>query len=344
MKLCPFRKANPFNPSDGTWLWATASPYNAVGNGTNDDTAEIQACINAAASAGKGVYFPAGTYLIGSSLNLASGVNLRGASRDTTEITMGAKASPTLMLVATNITGMAISDLLISGSAPTGNEYGMTSTGSTYITLERMRFDDLRFGLKVGAGTNCTHWTVDDFLSRNCRMPICLSNLQDSTFRNLDSAAYNDGGASMTDHNLYIEAYVNRVLFEDVLFTDNGGYCMQFWSDGGLTSDITFRRMTLDARGDAKSGGCLAIGWAIEDITFEDLTMYAKTNAPAIYWGGGTRVVMTDVAIPSGGWVYEVAGGDDPSACSMSGTYHVSYSMSTGGTLTGVNVSQMVAN
>jgi len=62
--------------------------YGAAGNGTTDDTTEIQAAIAAAAGTSLGiVYFPPGTYLVSSTLNLQSGstdydhVTLLGAGR-----------------------------------------------------------------------------------------------------------------------------------------------------------------------------------------------------------------------------------------------------------------------
>jgi hypothetical protein len=50
------------------WLNVKASPYNARGNGSTDDSAAFQAAINAAAVSGGTVYVPAGTYLIGTAL------------------------------------------------------------------------------------------------------------------------------------------------------------------------------------------------------------------------------------------------------------------------------------
>jgi hypothetical protein len=56
------------------------TPYSAVGNGVADDTVPIQAAITAAAIAGGKVLFPAGTYLISSTLSVAGpGVTLRGS-------------------------------------------------------------------------------------------------------------------------------------------------------------------------------------------------------------------------------------------------------------------------
>lgn len=55
------------------WINVKASPYNATGNGTTDDTTAIQAAITAARSAGSGVYFPVGTYLISSPLLVGGG-------------------------------------------------------------------------------------------------------------------------------------------------------------------------------------------------------------------------------------------------------------------------------
>src|ERR1041384_2182520 len=46
--------------------------YGATGDGTNDDSTAIQAAIDAALSAGKGIYAPAGIYRCASMITIAS--------------------------------------------------------------------------------------------------------------------------------------------------------------------------------------------------------------------------------------------------------------------------------
>src|SRR5690606_8268115 len=55
--------------------------YNAVANGTTDNTVAIQAALNAAGSAGGGVVFlPPGKYKVLGNLRIPSGVELKGAT------------------------------------------------------------------------------------------------------------------------------------------------------------------------------------------------------------------------------------------------------------------------
>lgn len=58
------------------------APYNAVGNDVNDDTAEIQAALDACPS-NQVVYIPAGTYKVSASLVIKNGYTVRGDGTNT---------------------------------------------------------------------------------------------------------------------------------------------------------------------------------------------------------------------------------------------------------------------
>jgi hypothetical protein len=114
--------------SSGGSASVKSAPYNAAGNGTTDDTAAIQAAINAANTAGGGtVSFPAGTYLVSSTLTLYSRVRLQGAGRESTVIKLAAAANTDLLkshqfdtLTGGNTSGgvqqVAIIDLTLDGN------------------------------------------------------------------------------------------------------------------------------------------------------------------------------------------------------------------------------------
>src|ERR1700678_3021347 len=99
--------------SPAGFINATAAPYNADPTGTTDSTSAIQDAINAAESAGTGVYLPQGTYLVSSQLNV-NNVTVTGAGPWYTEITgTDAGFSGNQSPASTNVT---VSNLSIFGN------------------------------------------------------------------------------------------------------------------------------------------------------------------------------------------------------------------------------------
>ncbi|MBS1868192.1 MAG: hypothetical protein JSS99_00855 [Actinobacteria bacterium] len=75
-----------------------SAPYEARGDGSTDDARAIQEAINAANGAGGGiVYFPAGTYVVGTTLTLYSRIYLVGAGVDATRLRLRARANTDLV-------------------------------------------------------------------------------------------------------------------------------------------------------------------------------------------------------------------------------------------------------
>lgn len=107
--------------------------FGAVGNGIADDTTAIQNAINAAAVNGGTVFFPSGTYIISSTLNLASSIVLRGASRPkwngpgVFQTGSWIKWGTPVTAGGTMLSGISVKDVIIENLGINGAEGGTTT-------------------------------------------------------------------------------------------------------------------------------------------------------------------------------------------------------------------------
>ena len=103
--------------------------FGATGNGTTDDTAAIQATINACIAAGGGIIFcPAGTYLISSTLTFVGGFQA-----NLSFVFMGAGGYATTILQSNLSANVFASAPYPSGSSLTGcafRDFGVDFTGT----------------------------------------------------------------------------------------------------------------------------------------------------------------------------------------------------------------------
>lgn len=100
--------------------WVSVKDFGAIGDGVTDDTAAIQAAVNAAKAAGGAtVHIPAGTYVTSSTITInGSGVNIRGDGMWNTIITRSTDHGNTFFftgndIAGANLTHVGISDLRI---------------------------------------------------------------------------------------------------------------------------------------------------------------------------------------------------------------------------------------
>ncbi|MCX4608725.1 right-handed parallel beta-helix repeat-containing protein [Streptomyces mirabilis] len=121
--------------------WANVRELGAVGDGITDDTAAIQAAIDAVSTAGGGVvYLPRGTYKLTDALTLKSNVALQGDGIAATVLTQTATNKHGIK--GSNLELVSIRDLMVDGPG-TGTGQGIHLDGtviiySFYVTMRNV--------------------------------------------------------------------------------------------------------------------------------------------------------------------------------------------------------------
>lgn len=172
--------------------------FGAVGDGITDETAAIQAAVDAVGANGGGVvYFPAGTYLV-SQLNIASDdVSLRGESKKSTTIGRVANGGASHIYLTPSIKNISFRGFTLDGNEANQNpslyvvgirgdfcrnidiiDCGFTANGSRStdfrasenITISSCHFYDT--GLNVAGGNTGNAISVDNTGATNSKFVI----------------------------------------------------------------------------------------------------------------------------------------------------------------------------
>lgn len=308
-KQCPFKLANPPDPPLPPPPPPTGSlyvtDYGAEGDGETDDLEAIWDCIDAAVVAGKGVYFPAGTYLISNGINIPSGSTydnliIHGASLSTAKILMDTKSANEYMLQFHNHSGIEVWDLTFTTPAVTYPSYvmGIACTGNQDSAIKRVKIENTDYGIKMGSGTQAYNWVIEDLETENIG---CLSlqpiNVSNSTFTRLTLDNQMDTGTGMC---IYVERECHNLTFVDVTCTGGSRNCIQLYNGYGTnpSDNITFTNTVLDNRGSPKYP--LIVDEMFSDVTFTDtIVMGNAVDEPCIkLWGN--RVVFNGLQGTSG--------------------------------------------
>jgi len=127
--------------------------FGAVGNGTTDDTAAIQAAINAVGANGE-VVFPEGTYKTTSQLLVSSDrVHLVGAGSYATKILFAPTANGTCLKISAGAS--IISQGSVKGFTFFSDDSTYTKTALEVVDIDLFTFDDITIsGSVAGAGSS----------------------------------------------------------------------------------------------------------------------------------------------------------------------------------------------
>jgi hypothetical protein len=141
--------------------------FGAVGDGVTDDTAAIQAALDAVGNAGGGcVYFPAGTYLLSSRLLVWGNTKVYGAGMGATTIKHPAShAFKNKNYLTTGDDNITVSDMSFDADATYSGAVSMD--GMRNLTCERLKIGNVKpttvtvgIGLSTLAGVTCENINI----------------------------------------------------------------------------------------------------------------------------------------------------------------------------------------
>lgn len=198
---------DPANPvvssTGGGGVFFNVMDYGAAGDGVADDTAEIQAAINACNAAGGGtVYMPAGTYLVSdaggsTALSLKDGVSLVGAGVSTI-IYLANAANSHVISVGSGIDNWSIRDLKIDGNRANqtvGGTHGIRLGGAINGLIDSLWIANVyHYGIGIQDGTN------DNIHIRNIRFSGSGGDAID-----IKTKGSVTGGASASNKGVFID-------------------------------------------------------------------------------------------------------------------------------------------
>lgn len=222
--------------------WDDVKAYGAVGNGVADDTTAIQAAITAAQARGGVVFFPAGSYKITASLNIANGVKLRGVGMQ------GDSGGGFLGNTVTQTTGFLGSVIVVPNNvhgivAVTNKAVQIQDLQITYPGVANANITAIKISAVAGAGNANTQSYIHNCMITGGAFGIDLENCLDFRIDGNDILYQITYGIVINSPNYpsYQQASISN---NQIWGAGNAGYNAQILCQAGGDMRITNNKLT----------------------------------------------------------------------------------------------------
>lgn len=202
--------------------------YGAVGDGVADDSSAIQAAIDSLSGDGGIIFFPVGTYKIGTSIKLRDHITLQGSGFNTPDGTIIKPDSAIDCLVfgdgTTNVRGARVFNMRLEGNGGGTNGMIFEGVAAPATPSRKCLIQDVGIANFSGAGIKFTEWAFSNLfvkceIAGNGRGIHGLNRVNDTTFFECDIESSTNQGA----------------LFDG---TESGVRFLECQFDGNLGGDI----------------------------------------------------------------------------------------------------------
>ena len=180
--------------------------------------------------------------------------------------------------------------------SPTDGAIGISGSGLDGNTIQDVRFENLDYGLKIGAGAQSRGLRIDDVIATNNTQAIFVANLSDSRFSNLDLQSYYvpDAQSGNKNHVIYLERGNHNLTFENVTLSGGSGQTLQMYcyNNRNEPSDhITFKGLTIENA----NHGPIVISGGYSHVTIKNLKATATGDEfPVIQLYGDATDITID--------------------------------------------------
>ncbi|GMK44598.1 hypothetical protein PghCCS26_17260 [Paenibacillus glycanilyticus] len=188
--------------------------YGANGTDTGDDSAAIQAAVNAAVS-GDTVFIPDGTYYLGTAVSGKSGVKITGQSRDNTIIKYNSTSANTFFSLY-NLSGAEVSSMTLDAGSSAVPQSAVVSENGSGNKMLNLKVKD--FGMSSGFGPFALYGVNTDNLT-----------IADSVVTNIGVNSDWGGGVRVgwgSDHALVENNYVAETGRGGIFINDDSPYAI----------------------------------------------------------------------------------------------------------------------